>query len=140
MADQLELIFETADSPQGDAATELADLSVNEASSLPKSESETKPNAPTVSMEAVADRLNLMRAFDRVASNRGAPGPDGRTVDEVRKNLPAVLDALQRDLLAGTYLPGRIRRVWIPNAVEGSAGLASRMSRTVSCNRLFTKC
>lgn len=70
MADQLELIFETADSPQGDAATELADLSVDEASSLPKSESETKPNAPTVSMEAVADRLNLMRAFDRVASNR----------------------------------------------------------------------
>ncbi len=123
MAHQLELIFETADSPQGDAAIELADLSVNEAPSLPKSENETRPTAPTVSMEAVADRLNLTRAFDRVASNRGAPGPDGRTVDDVRKKLPAVLDALQRDLLAGTYRPGRIRRVWIPKAGGGQRGL-----------------
>lgn len=123
MADQLELIFETADSPQGDAATERTNLSVHEAPSLPKSESETRPNALAVSMEAVADRLNLTRAFDRVASNRGAPGPDGRTVDEIRKNLPAVLDALQGDLLAGTYRPGHIRRVWIPKAGGGQRGL-----------------
>lgn len=34
-----------------------------------------------------------------------------------------MLDALQRDLLAGTYLPGRIRRVWIPKAGGGQRGL-----------------
>jgi len=37
---------------------------------------------PEMLMEAVASRPNMERAWNQVRSNRGAPGPDGITVDE----------------------------------------------------------
>lgn len=73
-------------------------------------------------MEAVAGRLR--DAFARVASNRGAPGPDGKSVDEVRKHLNELLPKLSEALLLGNYEPGNIRRVWIPKAGgKGQRGL-----------------
>ena len=66
---------------------------------------------------------NLICAFEEVAQNRGAPGPDGRSIDEVRKHLGELLPALRRALLDGTYRPGMIRRVWIPKAGGGERGL-----------------
>jgi group II intron reverse transcriptase/maturase len=74
-------------------------------------------------MEEVADKGNLARAFERVAHNRGAPGPNRQTIDQVRKQLAIVLESLHTDLLAGTYRPGHIRRVWIPKASGGQRGL-----------------
>ena len=37
---------------------------------------------PEMLMEAVVSRSNMERAWKQVRSNRGAPGPDGITVDE----------------------------------------------------------
>jgi group II intron reverse transcriptase/maturase len=65
-------------------------------------------------MEEVVERLE--EAFANVAANKGAPGPDRQTIEQVQQDLPMVLAKLRRSLLDGTYRPGEIRRVWIPKA------------------------
>jgi group II intron reverse transcriptase/maturase len=77
---------------------------------------------PAMTIEEVASERNLAKAFQRVASNKGAPGPDRRTIAEVQEHLHEVLPSLRRKLLDGTYRPGRIRRVWIPKS-GGQRGL-----------------
>ncbi len=72
-----------------------------------------------MTIEEVAREENLKEAFEKVASNDGAPGPDRQTIDEVRKHLGTILPALSHGLLEGTYQPGEIRRVWIPKAGGG---------------------
>ena len=73
------------------------------------------------SIESVA--LFLDYAFENVAANKGAPGPDGQTIAHVREHLGEVLGRLRRSLLDGTYQPGDIRRVWIPKSGGGQRGL-----------------
>jgi group II intron reverse transcriptase/maturase len=72
-------------------------------------------------MEAVAQ--GLWSAFQKVAANRGAAGPDRQSIEEVRAHLDAMLPQLAQSLLDGTYRPGEIRRVWIPKAGGGERGL-----------------
>lgn len=123
-AGQLRLSFATADSPQGnvDGADEGRPSSVPLA--VPKAKS-TKRNAmPAMTMEEVASRENLIQAFKAVASNKGAPGPDRQSIEEVREQLPELLNRLQQSLLDDSYEPGMIRRVWIPKAGgNGQRGL-----------------
>ena len=84
----------------------------------PKSKEKTVASA---TMEEVAGRLR--EAFQKVASNKGAEGPDGKSIEEVRAHLDELEPQLRRDLLAGSYRPGEIRRVWIPKAGGGERGL-----------------
>jgi RNA-directed DNA polymerase len=86
----------------------------------PKPKSKEKTVA-LVTMEEVTERLG--EAFRKVASNKGAAGPDGQSIDEVRVHLDELLPQLRHALLAGTYRPGEIRRVWIPKAGGGQRGL-----------------
>jgi group II intron reverse transcriptase/maturase len=81
-------------------------------------------------MEEVTSRLRA--AFEKVASNKGAPGPDRQSVNDVRKHLDDVtrfaileggLNQLEVALQRNTYRPGDIRRVWIPKAGGGERGL-----------------
>jgi RNA-directed DNA polymerase len=76
-----------------------------------------------MTMEAIADESNLERAFEMVASNRGAPGPDRQSIAEVREHLAKLLPALHTALLNGSYRPGMIRRVWIAKPGGGERGL-----------------
>jgi group II intron reverse transcriptase/maturase len=76
--------------------------------------------AASATMEQVCQRLR--GAFQNVASNQGAPGPDRQSIEEVGKALPRLLPKLAAELLAGTYEPGSIRRVWIAKA-GGQRGL-----------------
>jgi group II intron reverse transcriptase/maturase len=71
-------------------------------------------------MEELVEQLGA--AFEHVASNKGTPGPDRRTIDEVREHLDEILPVLRRELLLGLYQPGMIRRVWIPKS-GGQRGL-----------------
>ena len=86
----------------------------------PQSKSTTK-RALSATMEEVIEHLH--DAFRKVASNKGAPGPDGKSIDEVRKHQDVVLAQLVRALRDGTYAPGEIRRVWIPKGGGGQRGL-----------------
>jgi len=122
---QLDLFSETADSPRGDVAGADMDRSMSAPSAVPKSETTTNqdPSAMMMTMEEVSSHENLMRAFQRVASNEGAPGPDRQSVAEVREHLGELMPRLQRELLEGCYRPGTIRRVWIPKSSGGQRGL-----------------
>jgi RNA-directed DNA polymerase len=66
---------------------------------------------------------SLRDAFQKVAANKGAPGPDRQTVEQVRKHLDTIVPALEASLLDGSYRPGEIRRVWIPKAGGNKRGL-----------------
>jgi len=72
-------------------------------------------------MEEVAKRLT--DALLKVASNKGAPGPDGQTIEVLCEQWRVVLPRLQADLLSGVYRPGVIRRAYIPKAGGGQRGL-----------------
>jgi RNA-directed DNA polymerase len=75
----------------------------------------------SVTMEGVVSRLTS--ALLKVASNKGAPGPDGQTIEALCEQWPVVLPKLGADLLAGRYRPGEIRRSYIPKAGGGQRGL-----------------
>lgn len=122
-ADQLGLSFGTADSPRGvDGGTVMGEpKTVPRAMRKPKHTKSTGLRPMT--MEEVAAERNLRHAFENVASNDGAAGPDGKSVAEVRKHIDDVIAELRRHLLDGTYRPGEIRRVWIPKAGGGERGL-----------------
>jgi group II intron reverse transcriptase/maturase len=86
----------------------------------PKPKDKEKKSA-SATMEEICERL--ASAFQSVASNRGAPGPDRQSIEQVREHLSEILAVLKVDLLEGTYRPGEIRRVWIPKASGGQRGL-----------------
>jgi RNA-directed DNA polymerase len=120
---QLELFRETADSPKGDVDGADTGLPVPATIAVPKSRNTTGETLPAMTMEEVADEGNLMKAFLRVKSNKGAPGPDRQSIREVEEHLVETLPGLRRALLDGSYRPGMIRRVWIPKPGGGQRGL-----------------
>jgi RNA-directed DNA polymerase len=77
--------------------------------------------ATSATMEEVTARLR--EAFQKVAANKGAAGPDRQSVEQVRQHLEDLVPKLEHALLSGTYMPGDIRRVWIPKAGGGQRGL-----------------
>lgn len=78
----------------------------------------TKAEEPR-EMESVVERGNLMAAYDRVMSNKGAPGVDGLTVDNFMPWLKENWPSVQAALLAGDYIPQALRAVEIPKATGG---------------------
>ena len=57
----------------------------------------------------------MRRAWREVRANRGAPGVDGITIEQVvRFGVDEFLDQLAARLRAGTYRPRPLRRVYIP--------------------------
>jgi hypothetical protein len=71
-------------------------------------------------MDEVAGCLDS--ALLKVVSNKGAPGPDGVTMQALRERWPTVVPVLRRDLLEGRWRPGEVRRVLIPKAGGGQRG------------------
>jgi group II intron reverse transcriptase/maturase len=74
-------------------------------------------------LEEVASLPNLAAALLRVARNKGAPGVDGLSVQEVVEHAQQLLPKVQRALLQGNFIAGDIRRVWIPKPGGGERGL-----------------
>lgn len=63
----------------------------------------------------------LWRAWSDVRANRGAPGVDGMSIDDVeRAGVGEFLDALAEQLRAGSYRPAPLRRVHIPKREPGA--------------------
>ena len=64
-------------------------------------------------MEEVVRRENLVRALKRVRANRGSPGVDGMTVDELPGYLKENWPRIREELLSGQYRPQPIKQVLI---------------------------
>src|SRR4030088_1026218 len=71
------------------------------------------------SMEAIVERDNLRKALAQVKRNKGAPGIDGMSVDDLAPYLKEHWPAIRAQLLDGTYQPQPVRRVDIPKASGG---------------------
>lgn len=80
---------------------------------------ETKPEAAQGLLEAALERSNMMRAYQRVVENKGAPGVDGLTVLELKPWLQAHWPKIKQALLAGEYMPAAVRKVEIPKPQGG---------------------
>ena len=65
-------------------------------------------------MEEVVERRNMQAALKQVRANKGSPGVDGMSVDELPDFLKAHWPEIKDQLLAGTYQPQVIKRVTIP--------------------------
>lgn len=65
-------------------------------------------------MRRVVSRENMERAIKRVRQNKGAPGADGMTVDDIEAHIWKYYPHLKRKLLDGTYKPHPVERVEIP--------------------------
>jgi RNA-directed DNA polymerase len=67
-----------------------------------------------VTMEEVLSRENMLKAYHRVVGNKGAPGVDGITVDDLAPLLRERWEAIREELLSGSYVPNAVRKVEIP--------------------------
>ena len=84
-------------------------------------------------MERVVERGNVKAALKRVRQNKGSPGVDGMTVDELPKYLVENWEAIRAQLLAGTYQPKPVREVEIPKGDGGvrKLGIPSVLDRFI---------
>ena len=65
-------------------------------------------------IEDIGERNNLKAALKRVRRNKGSPGVDGMTVDELPAYLKTHWLAIKASLQEGRYQPQAVRRVEIP--------------------------
>ena len=70
-------------------------------------------------MEEVVGRANLVGALKRVRQNKGSPGIDGMSVEELPEYLRRHWGEIRQRLLAGTYQPKPVRRQEIPKSGGG---------------------
>ncbi len=70
-------------------------------------------------LEEVIEKGNIYRALHGVMKNRGAPGVDGVTVEELPQLLKDKWRAIEEQLLGATYRPQPVRRVEIPKPDGG---------------------
>jgi RNA-directed DNA polymerase len=84
-------------------------------------------------MERVVERSNVKAALKRVKQNKGSPGVDGMTVDELPKYLAENWPALREQLLAGSYQPMPVREAEIPKSGGGvrKLGIPSALDRLI---------
>ena len=91
-----------------------------------------KPEASRL-MEAVVERSNLFRAYERVVKNQGSPGVDGLSVAEFKPWLQRHWARVRQDLLTGVYQPERVRKVEIPKPQGGvrTLGIPTVLDRLI---------
>ncbi|MCL5051489.1 MAG: hypothetical protein M1473_13380 [Firmicutes bacterium] len=64
-------------------------------------------------MSAITERSNMLQAYQRVCRNKGAPGVDGVTTDELKGYLQTHWQHIKQQLLEGSYRPQQVRKVEI---------------------------
>ena len=84
-------------------------------------------------MERILEAGNLSRALKRVQRNKGSPGVDGLTVDELPEYLREHWPALREQLLTGRYQPSVVLRVEIdkPDGGVRLLGIPTVMDRFI---------
>lgn len=74
-------------------------------------------------MEQVVAADNMRRALKRVRANKGSPGVDGMTVQQLPTFLKEAWPGIRQALLDGTYQPQPVKRVDIPKPDGGKRQL-----------------
>ncbi len=84
-------------------------------------------------MEEVVQRGNAKAALKRVKQNKGSPGVDGMTVQELPEYLAEHWEEIREQLLAGTYQPKPVKRQEIPKSGGGvrELGIPTALDRFV---------
>jgi RNA-directed DNA polymerase len=84
-------------------------------------------------MEQVVARENAVEALKRVRRNKGSPGIDGMTVEELTPYLHEHWQTIREQLLAGTYQPNAVKRQLIPKSGGGmrELGIPTVLDRLV---------
>jgi len=84
-----------------------------------------------VLLESILSRRNLGLAYHQVVSNKGAPGVDGITVDDLGSYLKEHWDSIDEKIRRGNYQPSAVRRVNIPkpNGGERHLGIPTVLDR-----------
>jgi RNA-directed DNA polymerase len=84
-------------------------------------------------MESIVDPDNLETAWRNVKGNRGAPGPDGVTIERFPEKIREQWPEIKRQLLEGTYRPGAARRKSIPkpDGSERHLGIPNVIDRLI---------
>src|SRR5690606_1885492 len=84
-------------------------------------------------MENVVSRSNMMAAYERVVSNKGAPGIDGMQVGELKAHLVKEWPRIKEELLDGAYQPQPVRKVEIPKPSGGmrTLGIPTVLDRLI---------
>lgn len=70
-------------------------------------------------MERIVERENCLRALKRVRKNKGSPGIDGMSVEELPEYLRENWERIRAELLVGSYRPSAVRRQEIPKSGGG---------------------
>lgn len=71
-------------------------------------------------MQEMVSRTNMMKAYNRVVSNKGAAGIDGMTTGRLKEHLQGEWPRIKEELLMGTYKPQPVRKVEIPKPGGGT--------------------
>lgn len=88
-----------------------------------------------ITLEEVLSPENMQTACRRVIANKGAPGVDGMTVNEVRAHFENTEQASARTSARGDTFPPWSNASIFPNRTEAHVCWASRRCRTGSSNR-----
>ena len=87
-----------------------------------------------VSLEAILERNNLNRAYKQVKANKGGPGVDGMTVEDLLDYLREHAVEIVESVKAGKYNPQPVRRVMIPKEEKGKfrpLGIPTAVDRVI---------
>jgi RNA-directed DNA polymerase len=74
-------------------------------------------------MPRILERDNVLQAWERVKSNKGAPGSNGMTLEDFPAFAREHWHEIRQSLLEGTYQPRPVRRVVIPKPPSGERQL-----------------
>ncbi len=75
-------------------------------------------------MDQVVNRENLIRALKRVRANKGSPGVDGMSIDDLTGYLREHWQPIRERLLRGDNCPQLVKEVLIPKPGAGPDGSA----------------
>lgn len=84
-------------------------------------------------IEVILRDENLEEAIKRVKSNKGVPGVDKMTVDEIDEYFKAYREQIKKQILAKKYKPQPVRRVYIPksNGKKRPLGIPTVVDRVI---------
>lgn len=74
-------------------------------------------------LENMLSDENIMEAYKQVKRNKGAPGVDGMTIDELKGYLDENLEIIKEQIRTRKYKPSPVRRVEIPKENGGVRNL-----------------